>query len=56
MQEQFPECALIVSSGYSEDEVMANYRRFGFSQILKKPYASDELLAVIQRARVLREC
>ncbi|MBC7961494.1 MAG: PAS domain S-box protein [Steroidobacteraceae bacterium] len=33
----------IVSSGYSSDPVMANYRQYGFSAVLKKPYGAQEM-------------
>lgn len=43
----------IVSSGYSEDPVMANFRSYGFKGVLPKPYEVEELSEVI--AAVLRE-
>lgn len=33
----------IVSSGYSNDPVMSNYRDFGFDAVLAKPYRLEEL-------------
>jgi len=39
----------VVSSGYSSDPVMANYRQHGFMAMVPKPYRVDEL------ARTLRE-
>jgi two-component system cell cycle sensor histidine kinase/response regulator CckA len=41
---------LVVSSGYSEDPVVAQYREFGFVAALGKPYGADELLAALARA------
>ncbi|MDO8873512.1 MAG: response regulator [Methanoregula sp.] len=38
----------IVSSGYSDDPVMANPRRYGFSGILPKPYRLSDLDATIR--------
>jgi two-component system cell cycle sensor histidine kinase/response regulator CckA len=38
-----PNAVLIVSSGYSNDPVMANYRAYGFSDILLKPFSVDSL-------------
>jgi len=38
-----PEVKVIVSSGYSTDTVMANYREYGFKGRLAKPYQIDEL-------------
>jgi len=33
-----PDARLIVSSGYSDDPVMADHKRFGFQAMLPKPY------------------
>ncbi|MBU7013390.1 MAG: PAS domain S-box protein [Theionarchaea archaeon] len=33
----------IVSSGYSDDPVMANYEEYGFSGVVAKPYTIEEL-------------
>jgi CheY-like chemotaxis protein len=38
-----PDACLIVSSGYSTDPVMADYRRYGFNGAVKKPYSMAEL-------------
>lgn len=38
---------LIVSSGYSDDRVMSNFREFGFDDILVKPYKSGEMSRVL---------
>ncbi|MCF8142481.1 MAG: PAS domain S-box protein [Deltaproteobacteria bacterium] len=37
----------IVSSGYSNDPVMSNYRRYGFQNALKKPYRMAEMSAAL---------
>ena len=39
----------IVTSGYSYDLVMSNYREFGFSDVIAKPYKIDEIKTVIQQ-------
>lgn len=39
----------IVSSGYSHDPVMSNYKDYGFAAVLKKPYNFDELRKIIKR-------
>ena len=44
-----PNVRAIVSSGYSSDPVMANYRAHGFAAMIAKPYEVNEF------ARVLRE-
>ena len=38
-----PEVKAIVSSGYSRDPVLANYRSHGFQGILPKPYGLAQL-------------
>ncbi len=44
-----PQVTAIVSSGYSNDPVMANYRQYGFKGCLIKPYLKDNLLEVVAR-------
>ncbi len=39
----------IVSSGYSNDQIMANYRDYGFSGVIAKPYRIDELARVVDQ-------
>ncbi len=34
----FPKACLVVSSGYSNDPIMSNYRDYGFSGAIAKPY------------------
>jgi len=38
-----PHARLIVVSGYSNDPVMANYRDYGFNDVLTKPFRVNEL-------------
>jgi CheY-like chemotaxis protein len=42
-----PDAKLIVSSGYSADQVMDAPRRYGFLTALAKPYTIDELANVL---------
>jgi len=40
---------LIVSSGYSNDPVIANFRQYGFSGVVPKPFNSEELARELNR-------
>ena len=42
-----PEVRAIVSSGYSNDPVMAEYRSHGFAGVVKKPFQVHELTTVL---------
>ncbi len=42
-----PQAKAIVSSGYSNDPVMANYRQYGFKAAISKPFEIDELKEII---------
>jgi two-component system, cell cycle sensor histidine kinase and response regulator CckA len=46
-----PHARLIVSSGYSDDPIMTDYKNYGFCDTLSKPYSSDALVQVIQRVQ-----
>ena len=43
-----PKVRAVVSSGYSNDPVMANYRDYGFHAVLEKPYRTEQLARVLQ--------
>lgn len=43
-----PDVKGIVSSGYSNDAIMANYRQYGFSGVISKPYRPDDLVRIVQ--------
>jgi CheY-like chemotaxis protein len=47
LREIDPAVKAIVSSGYSDDAVSADYRNQGFQAFLKKPYDIDALLAAL---------
>jgi CheY-like chemotaxis protein len=44
-----PQVKAIVSSGYSDDPVMANYQKFGFSGVIPKPHRVVELGRLLHR-------
>lgn len=45
-----PEATVIVSSGYSNDPVLANFREYGFSAAIAKPYQLKELARIVGEA------
>lgn len=45
-----PRARLIVSSGYSNDPVLANYLNYGFCEAVAKPFSLEELDGSLQRA------
>jgi PAS domain S-box-containing protein len=44
-----PDVVAIVSSGYSQDPVMAHYSEYGFQGMIQKPYTLAELQACLER-------
>lgn len=46
-----PDAALVVSSGYSEDPVMSNYRAYGFCGAIEKPYNVEEIAKIISSCK-----
>ena len=45
----------IVSSGYSNDAVLADFRRFGFQAMVAKPYEIDQLVGVVKQLLAQRD-
>ncbi len=41
---------VVVSSGYADDPVMANYRDYGFGGVIAKPYTLNKLAAALGQA------
>ena len=48
--DEFPEARIIVSSGYSGDPVLADFKRYGFRAALLKPYNMEQICAVVRAA------
>jgi signal transduction histidine kinase/CheY-like chemotaxis protein len=44
-----PGALLIVSSGYSNDPIIANYQNYGFSGAIRKPFDTDTLAGELKR-------
>ncbi len=44
-----PRGRVIVSSGYSSERIVSDYREYGFRAVLPKPYEVDELREVVDR-------
>lgn len=50
-----PGVKAVVSSGYSSDPIMANFKEYGFKDMIAKPYKIEELNQVLQRVINLKE-
>jgi PAS domain S-box-containing protein len=44
-----PDAKVLVSSGYSNDPIMANYKEYGFSGAMAKPYEMKELMKMVDQ-------
>jgi len=44
-----PKVKAVVSSGYSNDPIMANYQDYGFCGVVPKPYSMDQLSEVLNK-------
>ncbi len=49
-----PEVFAIVSSGYSDDPVMANPAAYGFAAVLPKPYEPADMLRLVRNILATR--
>jgi len=50
LHESDPNIRAIVSSGYSNDPIMANYQKHGFMGVMAKPYTVHELSEAVRQA------
>jgi two-component system CheB/CheR fusion protein len=48
LREIDPNVVAVVSSGYADNDILANFRSHGFSAALNKPYMLDELKSCLQ--------
>jgi len=48
-----PHVRAIVSSGYSNDPIMANYKEYGFCGVIQKPYNINDLSCSVSAAMKL---
>ncbi|MCH7521307.1 MAG: response regulator [Candidatus Marinimicrobia bacterium] len=45
-----PDVKLIVASGYADEPIMAEYRKYGFIGVLVKPFTITALTAIVQKS------
>ncbi len=43
-----PQVKAVVSSGYSNDPIMADYKKYGFCGVISKPYVIEDLAVTLQ--------
>jgi PAS domain S-box-containing protein len=55
LREIDPHVKAIVSSGYSNDPVMANFQQYGFSGVIAKPYRWEELSKLLQNLAIYQD-
>ncbi|MHA1674764.1 MAG: PAS domain S-box protein [Promethearchaeota archaeon] len=48
LKEKYPDLRAFVSSGYSNDPIIANYKDYGFQGVLNKPYSMDQIKKIFQ--------
>ena len=54
LRKKDPYARVIVSSGYSNDPVMAEFSKYGFVEVLTKPYKTEELVRVLGSLQVAK--
>lgn len=53
LREKCPEAKLVVTSGFSSDPVLDNFRAYGFDDKLEKPFGMSQLSALFERLAVV---
>jgi DNA-binding NarL/FixJ family response regulator len=48
LREIDPHVKAVVSSGYSDSPVMADFEKYGFNAVMLKPYTMEELESVLR--------
>ncbi|MHA1721382.1 MAG: PAS domain-containing hybrid sensor histidine kinase/response regulator [Promethearchaeota archaeon] len=49
LRKHYPELKIIVFSGYSNDQVIANFKDYGFDDYLEKPFSIKQLQEILQK-------
>ncbi|MEA2070666.1 MAG: response regulator [Asgard group archaeon] len=49
LKEYNPNVKVIVSSGFSTDDAVQNYKNYGFCDVLLKPYNLDKLSEILEK-------
>ena len=44
-----PEVKAVISSGYSDDPIIKNFRAYGFLDAIAKPYTIEKLMALLEK-------
>lgn len=51
LKEMDPNVNAIVASGYSNDQVLTNFRNYGFRSVIRKPYSIETLLSALSNMK-----
>ena len=51
LKEMDPDVKAVVSSGYSDEDILSNFKEFNFFDVLKKPFDLNDLSKVLDRIR-----
>ncbi|MEZ5302628.1 MAG: response regulator [Verrucomicrobiales bacterium] len=47
IRREHPSARAIICTGYIDDEVLANYRDYGFSGVITKPFEIEKLVSLV---------